>query len=441
MADAFVPAPLTTDPNTTHYEWAGRTLQALLNVNQPVSEIWPFFSGPQKPARIAGADDSLTMETLIAHHPEVLGPKGCDPENDQQKYFFVKFLDPSDFPAFAYVGLAPDAVAALRKPGDEFKAYFAQLLWRDRQALEALLQLVQPTLSQRSDFETFKAAYKQWAIAQAAANWEGQARMELARFVDAARASDAAASLESQRQVRRLIVSLMHRIDFRPDQAILIETPTLHAIAGLSLQLHPKAPGNFFPKDELWIYEEVQLPGGRTSWVLVEPQRTFDKTESGADFFTPFAWQGDERVGRIGFRKAISQTYLEEFVRLMDATPHPQAHYVRRPQRMTIPEGTAEGGAQWFRIVEEAGWPYFLVRQLRFDAAGVSSIPCPHHSFIELHATRGTITVELQGASGPTASCAVTPARAVFLPANLPHHTLTFRADAPARLHFFTRPY
>ncbi|PIQ84001.1 MAG: hypothetical protein COV75_04355 [Candidatus Omnitrophica bacterium CG11_big_fil_rev_8_21_14_0_20_63_9] len=440
MPNAFVPAPITTEPNTTHYEWAGRTLQALLNANQPVSETWPFFSGPQKPARIAGADGSLTMETLVTRHPEVLGPNGCDPENQRQKYFFVKFLDPSDFPAFAYVGFAPEAVAALRKPGDEFKAYVAELLWRDRQALETLLPLVHPTLSQRSDFEAFKAAYKQWAIAQAAANWEGQARMDLARFVDAARVSEAAASLESQRQVRRLIVSLMHRIDFKPDQAILIETPTLHAIAGLSLQLHPKAPGNFFPKDELWIYEEVRLPDGRMSWVLVEPQRTFDKTESGADFFTPFAWQGKERAGRIGFRKTISRTYLEDFVRLMDATPHPQAHYVRRPQRMMIAGGTTEGGAEWFRVVEETAWPYFLVRQLRFHSAGAATMPCPHHSFIELHATRGAVTVELQGASGPAASCMVTPARAVFLPANLPYHTLTFRASEPARLHFFTRP-
>lgn len=440
MPEPLHQSPITTQPNLTHYEWAGHTLQQLLGAARPVSETWPFFSGPHQPAQLAGTDH-LTMHALVKQHPDILGPRGADPDNGRQKYFFVKFLDPSDFPAFAYVGFIPEAVAALRKPGDEFKAYVAGLLWSDRQALEALLALVQPRLARRQDFETFKTAYKQWAIAQAVANWDSPAQLDCAPFVDAAQAGNASASLESQRQARRRIVSLMHRIDFTPDQAILIETPTLHAIAGLSLQLHPKAPGNFFPKDELWIYEEVALPSGRKSWLLVEPQRTFDKTESGADFFTPFAWQGDEHTGRIGFRKTISHAYLEEFVQLMDATPHPQAHYLRRPQRMSVPGGSVEGGAQWYRVVEEAAWPYFIVRQLRFEMPGAATMPCPHHSFVELHATQGGIVVELLAHSGRVASCVVSPAQPVLLPANLPAHTLTFRAQAPARLHFFTRPY
>ena len=94
--------PIQTEFNGTHYEWAGTALQRLFKSSEPISEFWPFFSGSQKPAVIAGTAleglGYLTLEHLVSTMPEVLGPAGADPEHHQQKYFFVKFLDPSDFP-------------------------------------------------------------------------------------------------------------------------------------------------------------------------------------------------------------------------------------------------------------------------------------------------------------------------------------------------------
>ena len=428
--------PIRTEPNTTHYEWAGGTLQRLLGADRRVAETWAFFSGPTQPAQIAdtGAGGGVTMAELVAAMPEVLGPAGGDPENHRQKYFFVKFLDPSDFPKFAYVGFDPEAV---RRLGTPLKPHVAELLWRDRQAVESLAALIRPQVRSRATFERFKAAYKQWAIAQAEADWAGEAVMDLAPFVAPSQRPAADALLTRQLTARRGIVGLMHRIDFQEDQAILVETPTLHAIAGLSLQIHPKAAGNFHPKDELWIYRELLLPGGATGWILVEPQRTFDRTESGADFFTPFAWE-ETYGGTLGFRKPITKAFLDAFVSLMDATPHPKAHYLRAAARMTVPRGTTLGAAQWSRLVEEPAWPYFLARELRFDGQGEAVTPLEHHSFIELHATRGEIEVTLSGRQ-PDHRFAITPARPAFLPASLPYETIAYRARAAACLQFFTR--
>ena len=430
---------VTTEPNTTHYAWAGSTLKRLMQATQPVAESWPFFSGPSRPARIARPAAGLTMEELVTRMPEVLGPNGADPDNHNQKYFFVKFLDPSDFPAFAYVGFNPKPVGALNRSPQAFKASFADLLWQERHAVEALAALVRPQVTTAAQFQALKSAYKQWSIEQAQANWQGRARAEMDRFVPAGQADAAQELLTRQQEIRRRITGLMHRIDFEKDQAILIETPTLHAIAGLSLQIHPKVPGNFHPKDELWIYKEIALPDGGRGWLLVEPQRTFDKTESGADFFTPFAWTGDASRGELGFRKPISRKELNTFVELMDATPHPKTHYIRRAERMATPEGATTGQASWYRVVDEPGWPYFLVRELRFDGAGEATAPLSHHSFIELHATRGRVEVELAKGGATDCRVTVTPTQPVFLPASLPHDTITYRATEPACLHHFTR--
>ena len=433
--------PVTTEPNTTDYEWAGSTLRRLMNTSKPVAESWPFFSGPSRPARIAtpSAGGQLTMEELVTRMPEVLGPNGADPDNHNQKYFFVKFLDPSDFPAFAYVGFDPKTVGALKQSPQAFKASFADLLWQERRAVEELAALVRPQVTTEARFQALKSAYKQWAIDQAQANWQGRARAEMSPFVPTGQADAAQQLLTRQQEIRRRITGLMHRIDFEKDQAILIETPTLHAIAGLSLQIHPKIPGNFHPKDELWIYKELPLPDGHAGWLLVEPQRTFDKTESGADFFTPFAWTSGASRGELGFRKSISRNDLTTFVELMDATPYPKSHYIRRTERIAKPEGTTKGQAHWYRVVEEPGWPYFLVRELRFEGPGEATGPLTHHSFIELHATQGRIEVGL--AKGGTTDCriTVTPTQPVFLPASLPYDTITYRATEPACLHFFTR--
>ena len=408
-------------------------MQRLLGAKRRVSETWAFFSGPSQPAKIAGADGA-TMETLVTEQPAVLGASGADPEHHGQKYFFVKFLDPSDFPKFAYVGFNPDAVGRL---GEPLKPHLAALLWQDRQAVESLAELVRPQLRSRAAFEPFKAAYKTWAIAQAAADWTGAETIDLAPFVAPARRADADASLERQAQTRREITGLMHRIPFREGEAILVETPTLHAIAGLSLQIHPKAKDNFHPKDELWIYRDVVLPGGATGWMLVEPQRTFDRTESGADFFTPFSWE--DAAGRLGFRKPITKACLEAFVALMDATPHPIARYVRASTVMTPPGSATRGPVQWRRVLEEAAWPYFLVRELRFEGAGEATTPLAHDCFIELHATRGEIDVALRGGHGGEHRFTLTPASPAFLPATLPYDSITYRARESASLHFFTR--
>ena len=62
---------MTTEPNTTDYEWAGSTLRRLMQAKQPVAESWPFFSGPGRPARIATppARDQLTKEELVTRMP------------------------------------------------------------------------------------------------------------------------------------------------------------------------------------------------------------------------------------------------------------------------------------------------------------------------------------------------------------------------------------
>ena len=437
MRKKLITSPVRTEPNPTHYEWAGATLQRLFGATRAISETWAFFSGPQKPARIAG--DGMTMEELVTTRPEVLGPAGADPENHGQKYFFVKFLDPSDFPAFAYVGFRPEAAAKLRTAVG-LKAHVAELLWEDRQAAERLAELVRPRVDSQTVFATFKAAYKQWAIAQARADWRSNTSLDVSPYVAASQKIFAAAALKRQQAARRAIVRLVHRIDFKDDQAILIEAPALHAIAGLSLQLHPRTPGNFYPKDELWIYKRVGLPGGSKGWLLVEPQRTFDKTESGGDFFTPFAWTGVGTAGRLGFRKPITKAYLRRFVSLMDAAAHPKSHYVRKAAKMTVSGGTTTGRAQWYRLVEEATWPYFIVRELRFAGAGQSVTPLPHHSFIELHATQGEVKVSLGDGRRTRNTFTVNPTRPVFLPASLPDSTITYRASRPAHLQFFTRP-
>ena len=438
MNNIFLTRPLTTRLNATNYEWAGTALQRLFNSSAPIAEVWAFFSGPQKPAVIAmDGGTPITMEQLITTAPETLGPRGADSENHNQKFFFVKFLDPSDFPPFAYVGFNPEVTAPLGLEGELFTKYFADLLWQDREALEAFATLVRPRIASVETFDRLKTAFKRWSIEQARHDWH--ADLNAAPLLECVPAEGRQAGerhLELMQRVRRHALHFMHRIDYEDDQAILIETPTLHAIAGLSLQIHPRRPGNFFPKDELWIYKPLyDARGERLGWVLVEPQRTFDKTESCADFFTPFAWttQG------LGFRKTITREYLETFVAMMDARAYPREHYVRRATAVTLPEARVEGGAQWYRTVEEPAWPYFLVRELRFSGAGRSVTPLPHHSFIELHATQGTIQIALQHSGRPPLACALTPQQPLFLPATLPYDTIEYRAEAPAQLLFFTR--
>jgi hypothetical protein len=285
-----------------------------------------------------------------------------------------------------------------------------------------------------------KAAYKDWAIGQAYADWSGPLHGDaLSAFVPDGRPDQQAAYqrvLAQQQQVRRQIVRLMHRSDYEDGQASLIETPTIHGIAGLSIQTHPNVPGNYYPKDELWIYKRVPLPDGKSGWVLVEPQRTYDKTESGADFFTPFAWTN----GALGFRKAITQQYLTSFVNMMDATPKPRAHYLRRAEPMAFPNGTTTGSAQWHRTVEEPVWPYFLVRELRFgETGGTSTIPLERHSFTELHVTEGTVEVALARAGQPARYLTVTPTQPALLRPALPYDTVTFTTRGEAQLSFFTR--
>ncbi len=439
--EALAHHPIRTTLNGTQYEWAGRTLQRLLGTRERYAEYWPFFSGLQRPAAIASPRVSkrLTLHDAVTRMPALLGPNGADPENGGQKYFFVKFLDPSDFPTFAYVGFRPDAPAVARRSPGQLRAWFADLLWQDRQLVEALAARVRPRVRTRTGFERLKEAYKRWAIAETASDWAGGASR---RPVAALAADDDRAAVErllsTQQRLRRTLTSLLHRIDYRDGQAILIETPTLHAIAGLSLQIHPRAAGNFFPKDELWIYKDVRLPGGGRGWILVEPQRTFDKTESGADFFTPFAW--DQRRHTVGFRKAITRQYLAEFVTLMDATPRPRAHYARMATPVTPRATTTRGRAQWYRVVEEPGWPYFIVRELRFGGSGEATSPLAHHSFAELHATRGTIQVMLSAPDRPACRFSLSPSAPALLPATLPYDSITYRAATPASLFFFTRP-
>lgn len=450
---ALTTQPIRTEPNTTDYEWAGATLQRMLQTPKPVAETWPFFSGSSKPARIEGtaANGTITMADLVTTCPEVLGSQGIDADHARQKYFFVKFLDPSDFPPFAYVGFNPDAAARLRtrlerirtKPfssdaewSQGFREHIAHLLWQDRRAVEAFATMVQPRVVSATIFQHLKDAYKSWAIAQATVDWKQKARIDLTAFVDSPHLTEAIKLLERQQAIRRELAELIHRIDFTENQAILIESPTLHAIAGLSLQIHPRARGNFHPKDELWIYKPItSAKGEQFGWVLVEPQRTFDKTESGADFFTPFAW----RDGRLGFRKTITQSYLTKFVALMDATPRPRAHYVRTARPMDAAQGSTKGAARWIRLVEESSWPYFLARELRFAGPGESLTPLSHACFIELHATMGEIEVTLRGADSSSCTFTVTPSQPVFLPASLPYQTIRYRAQGPAQLQLFTR--
>ncbi|MBI2093651.1 MAG: hypothetical protein HYT88_02895 [Candidatus Omnitrophica bacterium] len=432
--------PLHTEGNFTHYEWAGSALQRLFHAPQAISEAWPFFSGSSKPARILEKSQagSATMEELIRNFPEVLGPMGMDPEHDHQKYFFVKFLDPSDFPPFAYVGFNPDAVEKCGKSNDAFRQYLTRLLWSDRTTLEQLKQLIEPQLRTREVFESFKRTYKQWAIEEAKQDWNGTvSTVFINRFVADNQQTDARQALQALQRLRQELIHLMHRIDFSDGEAILIESPTFHAIAGLSLQLHPRAQGNFHPKDELWIYKQILLPDGTTSWILVEPQRTFDRTESGADFFTPFTWNEEQKS--LAFRKAISKDYLEQFVHLLDITAHPRAYYTRRAKPVKMPGEKTSGNAQWFRLVDEPAWPYFSVYELRFSGSGESQIPLGHESFLELHATEGTVEVTLEAANQSPFSFQISPTQPAFLPASLPYERTTYQAKGKAQLQYFFR--
>lgn len=379
------------------------------------------------------------MEELVSKAPQVLGPAGTDPKNRHQKYFFVKFLDPSDFPAFAYVGFRQEAVRALGRSPGAFRAYFAALLWEDRRILEELARLAHPRIRSRRAFEQFKAAYKRWAIAESTRDWSGRTALDSSAFMAGSPRDEASRHLKRQSHTRRRIVTLMHRIPFEPDRAVLIPSPTLHAIAGLSLQIHPNRPGNFYPKDELWIYKQIPLRSGRNGWILVEPQRTFDRTESGADFFTPFAWQESRGGGRLGFRKAITRTDLNEFVRLMDATPHPRGHYLETARPAAPARSSTQGRARWYRLVDKPEWPFFFVYELRFEGPGVSTLPLTHQSFIELHVTQGVVEAAFQSPRSQARRVMVTPARPTFLPATLPYDTMTYRSRRPARLLFFSR--
>lgn len=458
---ALTAKPIATDPNTTAYEWAGKTLQRLLETPAPVSETWPFFSGSQKPAKISntatGSLSAITMEELVVLTPEFLGPQGVDTEHGNQKYFFVKFLDPSDFPPFAYVGFNPEAIGILRQQLEEehrlrldsdeawrqaLTRHVADLLWQDRQAVEALADLVRPRVGSSETFAQLKTAYKRWAMAQAEADWNDPPASDTLKafgpFLDEAGGGMRMITslLARTQQIRRRLIGLMHRINFAPDQAILVESPALHAIAGLSLQLHPKAPGNFHPKDEAWIYKPIACPDGTAGWMLVEPQRTFDQTESGADFFTPFAWT--ERG--LGFRKAITRASLDVFVSIMDARPRRREDCLRTVEPTEIPRSSTRGEVRWYRAIEEAAWPYFVVRELRFSGAGEAVTPLAHHSFIELHATHGTVEIILSRGDGQTHRFTVTPAHPALLPASLPYETIAYRASRPANVLFFTRP-
>ena len=123
----------------------------------------------------------------------------------------------------------------------------------------------------------------------------------------------------------------------------------------------------------------------------------------------------------------------------MDATAHPASHYVRRAAKMTIAGATTTGRAHWYRLVEERGWPYFLVRELRFTGAGRSETPLPHRSFIELHATQGEVRVSLGTRGRTRKQFTVRPTQPAFLPASLPDSTITYQASRSAQLQFFTR--
>ncbi|MGQ0644337.1 MAG: NAD-dependent epimerase/dehydratase family protein, partial [Elusimicrobiota bacterium] len=452
--------PIQTDPHFAFYEWYGQILKTLHGTDKPPSQTWPFFSdfpgiGPADVTDtaivIAGkrALKPMTMRNLVLRTPQVLGPEGADPSNKNQKYIFVKFMDTSDFPPFAHVGFNTEALKQLkrqwvadRRSGAEynsdieflrdFRKHFAELLKRDRELTENLRDLVQ--VRTEEEFQSFKDAYKAWAIAQAEADWAGEAVMDLSPFTENGRGTEAAQVLEEQKKVRFEIVRLMHKIPFQENQAILIETPTVHAIAGLSLQIHPPDQ----PKDELWIYKMIYDDKGKPiGALLVEPQRTFDKTDSGADFYTPFAWDSEE--GRLGFRKNMTPEFLDGFAAGMDATPRPVDHYLRSTEPMEVPGAVNEGGAGWHRSVDEAGWPYFLVRELRFSAAGRSRTPLEHHSFVEIHATRGEVEIVLKREGQPSRTVTVTPKHPVFLPAGLPYDAIEYASKGPAELLYFAR--
>ncbi len=445
--------PIRTRAYTAAYEWAGPTLRRVLGSPEPIAETWPFFSGPGKSSIILqdgqAPADAVTLEEWVRCVPEAMGPLGTDSSHGGQKYFFVKFLDPSDFPPFAYVGFEPTAVAAaLDRLGarpqtpearqDAFRAHLHALLWEDRQAVEEFAAAARPRVESPEAFASLKTAYKQWAVAQAEANWDGAVESpQTAALEDfGASATTLRALLSRMQQARRQLTGLMHRIDFEEHQAILIESPTLHAIAGLSLQVHPKTRDNFHPKDEAWLYAPVRDAQGRSiGWVLVEPQRTFDRTESGADFFTPFAWapQG------LGFRKPITQAYLKTFLALVDLVPKPREEYVRRAVPEQPPAGVMRGGAQWSRVIDEARWPYFVVRALRFTGPGEAVDALPHHSFSELHVTQGEVEVTLRRGE-KSHRLAVSPSHPVLLPATLPYEMIAYRAAGPAHMILCTRP-
>jgi len=470
--------PIQTDPHFSYYEWAGKTLQNMHGITDddlekegragPPAEKWAFFSDRvgMGPASISGTAvkvgdielGPITMRDLVKRVPQVLGADGVDPDNDRQKYFFVKQLDPSDFPEFALVGFNPATVSQLKGEMEEkmnrrftdaqfeteFRRYTADLYWEDRQHSEEVSRLVRSNLKTQADFQVFKAAYKSWAIDQAKKNWMGDEVFDVAPFVDSGSIPNLETILRKQTGVRREIVSYMHRIDYKDADAILIESPTVHGIAGLSIQSHPKHEDNFYPKDELWIHKPVYGDKGkRIGWVLIEPQRTFDKTDSSADFFTPFAW--DDETNSLGFRKNITEDQLLAFVDQMDATPKPREHYIRRSSRNDSRGSPATIAGDWYDVVDEhETWPYFRVWQFQVSEEqpsdpAITAIPLEHNSFAEIHVTRGEFEVILKGIGVDKKSLTITPTQPLLLPASLPYDKILIKSKGPAELLYFTR--
>ncbi|MCI0547090.1 MAG: hypothetical protein L0027_07375 [Candidatus Rokubacteria bacterium] len=445
---ALAARPIETAPHFAYHEWGGWTIARLHRLPRPVAESWPFWSdrGGIGPAVIPGTEIAIgkshvlgpvTLRDLALRVPAVLGPAGVDPANAEQKYFFAKLIDPSDFPRFAYVGFRPDAVAALGAGAGRLRQRFARLLWEERARLGALRDLVHDRVDSEAAFRELRAAYKSWAIAEAEVGWPGETGpAALYRFAARGRAAEIARITAAQSAIRREITGLLHRIDFADGEAILVPSPTVHGIAGLSGQLHPRA----FPKDEVWIYKEVADARGRhLGWGLVEPQRSFDRTESGFDFFTPFAWT----AGGVGFRKAITRPYLGRFVRMMDAVPRPRAAYVvaARPAAANR-RAQAQGGAVWWDTVNDlARWPHFVARELRVGpAGGTAGIALDPASFSEVHVTGGEVELSLSPPGGSAIAFRLTARQPLLLPASLPARAVTLRASGRARVQWFTRP-
>jgi hypothetical protein len=303
-------------------------------------------------------------------------------------------------------------------------------------------------------FLRFREVWEAWCLSASDTSWEGVGGSEDTALMGfradllagEARQEELQGTLAALRENRAGLIGSLNRIDLAAEAGRLLLVPagTLHAIAGMSLQLHPPDPGRSLLSDSLrdavrldpegarslagdlaelrgeaWrgSKEEAWIPipaGGET--LIVEVQQSSDSTLSVADFHTPFEW----RDGGMVFRKGrpaggIADDDLERSVEMADLEPRSVSRYRQVPSPLPAPPGST--GARLEVLLDDpAVCPYFRVHRLtlrgsRRQPARWVSGRAPA-AFLQLAATEGSAELRDGARRGPR----IAPGAPVFLP-------------------------